>query len=149
MIEDAMTTPVPVGQPTSSIDEGTQLVVETEGPEVNLEVAEAIDTKTGRYPPRLKIDFSEFPLRSLDSTSKRTGEPKTQKDIIAQRIQRRLRVPKIDLVVKNRIAVISGTVSTERQRNLAESMLHFEPGIDVVQNEIAVVPNTTGENLTK
>ena len=133
----------PSGLQTSAIGEGDTLVREEEEvPEENKIIAEAIDSKTKRYPPRLKIDFSEFPLRSLASTSKRGGETKTQKDIIVQRIRKSLRVPNIDLVMKDRTAILSGTVSTDRQRSLAAAMLRFEPGIDVVQNEIIVTPQT-------
>jgi plasmid stability protein len=87
----------------------------------------------------LTINFTEFPLRSLAAAHGRSVEAKTQAEIVVQRIQTRLREPKIDLVVKDRTAILSGTVATDRQRDLAESMLRFEPGIDVVQNEIIVV----------
>ena len=127
-------------QQMSAVDEGQQLVVEEVVPTVNQAPAEVIDTRTGRYLPRLKINVTEFPLRSLASANGNSVESKTQTDIIVQRIQRRLHVPQLDLVVKDRTAVISGTVPTERQRGLVESMLRFEPGIDTVQNKIAVIP---------
>ena len=118
------------------------LVIETPALDINQSVAEHVDSKTNRYPPRLRISFSEFPLRSLAETNRtgtgRTGTAKTRTEVIAQRIQVRLRAPQLSLVVKDRVATISGTVATERQRSLAASMLCFEPGIDAVQNEIAV-----------
>jgi hypothetical protein len=120
------------------------LVVDFEVPEVNLTVVEIIDTRTGRYPPRLTINFAEFPLRSLTETSRlnngRSVQTSTQAAIIVQRIQSRLRVPEFQLAVEGRTAIISGTVATERERGLIESMLRFEPGINSVQNEITVVP---------
>ena len=130
----------PAQQQTSAIEEGRSLVVDIEVPEINQTVVEAIDTRTGRYPPRLKVNFHEFPLRSFAAKIRRGTEEKTHADIVAQRIQSRLRVPNIELVVENRTAILVGTVATERQRNLAESMLRFEPGIDSVQNELIILP---------
>jgi len=143
------------GQPTdTSVPIGPTiegpLAVETVVPEVNQAVVEIIDTRTGRYPPRLTINFDAFPLRSLAETTYpnngrngrngRNGQVATQAEIVAQRIQSRLRVPEFQLTVEDRTAVISGTVATERERSLIESMLRFEPGISRIQNEIAVVP---------
>ena len=154
MIQEAKATSAgPTRLETSIIQEGEVLVVEEEETSQDDVVpAEAVNTKTKRYAPRLKIDFAEFPLRSLDSKNRRSGEAKTQRDIIVQRIQKRLRMPSIELVMKDRTAIISGTVTTDRQRSLAASMLRFEPGIDVVQNEITVVPqlqDLSGENQTE
>jgi len=131
------------GAPAGISIEGP-LVVDFEVPEVNLTVVEIIDTRTGRYPPRLTINFAEFPLRSLTETSRlnngRSVQTSTQAAIVVQRIQSRLRVPEFQLAVEGRTAIISGTVATERERGLIESMLRFEPGINSVQNEITVVP---------
>ena len=135
-------TSTPAGEQISIIE--APLVVDQEVPEVNKATAEVIDTRTGRYPPRLIINFIEFPLRSLVHANGigfgRSTEPVIPTDAVAQRIQDRLRVPQIHLVVKGRTAIVSGTVATERQRNLAESMLRFEPGIDTVENEITITP---------
>ena len=120
------------------------LVVDVTSPEVNVTTVEAIDARTGRYPPRLKINFAEFPLRSLESARRsnngRNAEAKMLTEIVAQRIQNRLHLPQLELVVKDRTATISGTVETERERNLVATMLRFEPGIDAVQNELTVIP---------
>ena len=119
------------------------LVVSVAPPEVNLGTVEALDSRTGRYPPRLKINFSEFPLRSWVSNDRsgngRNADPNAQVDIIVRRIQNRLRVPQMNLAVQDRTAIVSGTVATARQRSLAESMLRFEPGIDTVQNNLTVI----------
>ena len=126
---------------TLTFDESL-LVIETPATDVEQSVAETVDSKTNRYLPRLRIDFSEFPLRTLAETNRSgrgtNGEVKSRVESIVQRIQVRLRAPDLGLVVKDRVATISGTVATERQRNLAETMLRFEPGIDAVQNEIAI-----------
>ena len=106
---------------------------------------------TARYTPRLRINFDEFPLVSLISTEKTDSEESNGRstngrsarngattNVIIKRIQNRLRLPHIDLVVQDRVATVSGTVETERQRKLVESMLRFEPGINSVRNEITV-----------
>jgi osmotically-inducible protein OsmY len=141
----------PTEQQTSAIEDGQSLVGDVETPNVNQTVVEIIDTRTGRYPPRLKVNFHEFPLRSLaadnghsenrrSENGQRDVGKKTRVDIVVQRIQSRLRAPNIELVVEDRTAIISGMVATERQRNLAESMLRFEPGIDTVENKLTVAP---------
>ena len=130
------------------------IVVETVTPEINLEIASIYiggDMDTARYTPRLRINFDEFPLVSLISTEKADSEESNGRsangrgarngattNVIIQRIQNRLRLPHIDLVVQDRVATVSGTVETERQRKLVESMLRFEPGINSVRNEITV-----------
>ena len=113
------------------------LVVEAGVPEVNQTIAPAYvgGAQAGRYAPRLKIDFAEFPLRSFTSADRAETE-----QIVLQRIQSRLRVHQINLVVQDRTAIVSGRVATERQRSLGEAMLRFEPGIDSVQNQITVTP---------
>jgi len=123
------------------------LNVEEVVPEVNKTTIEVIDTQTGRYPPRLKINFAEFPLRSLTEANRpnngrggRNAQSGTPTEIVAQRIQTRLRVPKFQLAIEDRTATISGTVATDRERKQIELMLRFEPGISVVKNDITVVP---------
>jgi len=121
---------------TSAIEKGL-LDMDVVVPEVSQPVVEAVDSKTKRNTPRLKINFTEFPLRSWDVSSGRSAA-KTPAEIVAQRIQDRLKTSSIDLVIRNRTAIISGTVPSERQRGLAETMLRFEPGIDAIQNNITV-----------
>ena len=141
-------TSTPTGPPAPTLE--APIVFEMENPEeVNSTIIEAVDSKTKRYAPRLRVNFAEFPLRSLTPTTQTDNENKngtlktrtgTPANVLAQRLQSRLRVPQIDLAVNDRTVIVSGTVTTERQRSLAESMLRFEPGIDRVQNEITVVP---------
>ncbi|MCL2006377.1 MAG: BON domain-containing protein [Planctomycetaceae bacterium] len=127
------------------------LVSEIVVPEANQTVAETLigDAQTGRYTPRLKINFAEFPLRVIETTNGenngqnngiRNGRNGATTDAILQRLQTRLRISSFDLAVRDRTAIISGTVATERQRELIGSMLRFEPGIDAVNNELTVSP---------
>jgi hypothetical protein len=140
IMNDALGSAVSAGQPLATIE--GPLIIDVPAPEVTQPAVEAIDTRTGRYLPRLRINFTEFPLRTFVPAERPTNghSTKTAVNVIAQRIQDRLRVPKIDLVVKDRTAIVSGTVTTERQRALVESMLRFEPGIDAVQNKITLNP---------
>ena len=139
-----MATSAPAEQQASAIE--GQLVVETEVSEVNLAAIEIIDTRTGRYLPRLKVDFAEFPLRSLteavpnNGRNGRAGQTGTQAEMIVRRIQNRLGLPELHLAIEDRTVIISGTVATERQRSQIESMLGFEPGISKIQNNLSVAP---------
>ena len=121
----------PIEQTITIID--VPLIVDVAVPDVNLGTAETIDTK-GRYAPRLRIDFAEFPLRSFAPAETAAVLA------VASRIRHRLRLPNLELVIEDRTATVSGTVSAERQRTLVEIMLRFEPGIDAVQNRISVIP---------
>jgi len=132
----------PIEVPVSAIE--GPLFTEAPPPEVNLDAATVLDTK-GRYSARWKINFTEFPLRSLDPT-KHTGggqnaPSETAKALAATlRIKNRLRLPQVDIAIEDRTAIVSGTVPTDRQRRLVEMILRFEPGIDTVQNRLTVAP---------
>ena len=120
------------------------LVVSEPVPEINVPVAEILGTRD-RYPPRLKINFAELPLRSLAPVQRNGKEQITTSErvrlyAITTRIKDRLRQPQVELVIDDRTAIVTVTVATERQRSLVESMLRFEPGIDAVQNRIVVSP---------
>jgi len=132
--------------PQVSAIQGT-LVIDHAEPEVNRTVIEIIDTRTGRNTPKLKINFAEFPLRSLTEASRpnngsngRAAPTGTPTELLAQRIQRRLSVPPFNLAIEDRTATISGTATTENERKLIELMLHFEPGISTVKNEMTIKP---------
>lgn len=125
--------------------EGT-LVVEEVVPEVN---REAVKANVGRYPPRLFINYLEFPLRhfkgraavqDLDDPTELVIDQSNivVRDAIAGRIQARLRLPDVQFEFDGRTARLLGTVPTERHRDLAESMLRLEPGIDEIKNELIV-----------
>ncbi|GHT25992.1 hypothetical protein FACS18942_02470 [Planctomycetales bacterium] len=122
------------------------LIFEEKTPEVNLETVEAIDPKTKRYPPRIRLNFKEFPLIKI-AASEEDKEPDTfaeinlhQTDLIVSRIRQRIKQDKIDVVFKGRTATLTGSVASQRQMELAETMLRFEPGIDTVENKLTVKP---------
>ncbi len=124
----------------------------TEGaapPEVNQEAAEAVDTKTQRYAPRIQLDFTEFPLRRIsgrfagvlrenDDVEEFEQSNKSLTNGIVKRIQTRLQIDTVRFEFKNRVATLSGNVATARQRDLIGFMVRLEPGIDFVKNDIVV-----------
>lgn len=110
---------------------------------------DAADTRTRRYQPRIALDFGTFPLRPLSGKIGLTEQDddevvvleQTNRSLtedIARRIQNRLSSPDIRFEFKNRTVILTGSVSAVRQRELAEAMLTFEPGIDRVENRITV-----------
>ncbi len=134
------------------------LVTENVVSEVNKNAVEAVaetaDTKMLRYAPRIKLDFKTFPLRQIagrfapqvgvlpeESTSdewEQTNQSLTSS--LVKRIQRRLEIDTVRFEFKERTAVLTGRVPTQRQRDLVGLMVRMEPGIDFVQNDIAVEP---------
>jgi hypothetical protein len=126
-----------------------KLIVEEVIPETNRTVVETVDTKTKRYSPRLKLNFTEFPLRPLSGKIVGTAENEKSADLfeqtntvithdITRRIQGHLRTQEIQFEFKNRTVRLSGTVKTSRQRELAEMMIRMEPGVDKVTNDLVV-----------
>lgn len=125
----------------SSIDGA--LVVEEQIPEVNREAVEAIDSKTKRYAPRLKIDYARFPLQDISRNTRKeadgmaTGRATLQiSDKISTRLKSRLRIDDIRIEFQGRSARLVGAVPSQHHRELAETMLRLEPGVDHVVNEL-------------
>lgn len=116
-----------------------------EVPEVNQGIAEVIDT-LGRYRPRLKINFAEFPLLSFASANRIENALPSQgeiaSDAMIQRIKDRFGLSHLHLSLIGRKAILSGTAETEHQRDMIAIMLRFEPGIDTVQNDMTLSPKT-------
>ena len=110
------------------------LVVEEVIPDINREIIEAIDRRTNRYSPRLRLDFESFPLVRTPPVG---VSPSVER--IAKLLQRRLRLEQpIVIELSERTVNLRGTVSTERQKELAAIILCFEPGVDNVNNELRV-----------
>lgn len=142
------------------------LVTENVVSEVNKNAVEAVaetaDTKILRYAPRIKLDFKTFPLRQISGRfTSRAGvlqeewasdewEQTNQSltNSLVKRIQRRLEIDTVRFEFKERTAVLTGRVPTRRQRDLVGLMVRMEPGIDSVQNDIAVETRNL-ENATE
>ncbi|MFT5299395.1 MAG: hypothetical protein ACI87E_000429 [Mariniblastus sp.] len=80
------------------------------------------------YPPRLVLG-ADFPV---ELASKRIG------NIVKSLNQKLNRVAgtSVEVSVAGRKAIIHGEVTSSRERDLAEILLLFEPGIDSVQNNL-------------
>lgn len=138
-----------------SVIEGS-LVVEEQIPEINKEIVEAIDPKTKRYPPRLSLDFKEFPLRKIARTewtdypigfdsndhgrARRFEIDHYDARQVSARIRGRLGEQGLQIDFEGRKALLHGSVSSEHKRDLAELMVRLEPGIEEIENVLVVAP---------
>ena len=75
--------------------------------------------------------------RSGNQTDRRIPDRKTADATGGRRHQRRLRAS-IEVSVEGRVATLSGVAASEHDRQLAELLAGFEPGIDSVNNQIQV-----------
>ncbi len=87
------------------------------------------------YNPQLVVDFTEFApsQSSLESSAL---------DTLA-RSPRMSGSSRIAVSVVERTAILRGEVPSAAERDLAEVLLAFEPGISQVRNELEVVPDLT------
>jgi osmotically-inducible protein OsmY len=82
------------------------------------------------YYPKLDLDSLDQGEAELLSPANQFGE-----------IQERLRQqgnPGIQVGLESGVAVLRGEVATERDSELIEAMLGFEPGVDRIRNELRV-----------
>jgi len=86
--------------------------------------------KKGMYYPKLDLESLDQGEAELLSPANQFGE-----------IQERLRQqgnPGIQVGLESGVAVLRGEVATERDSELIEAMLGFEPGVDRIRNELRV-----------
>jgi osmotically-inducible protein OsmY len=86
--------------------------------------------KKGMYYPKLDLDSLDQGEAELLSPANQLGE-----------IQERLRQqgnPGIQVGLESGVTVLRGEVATERDSELIEAMLGFEPGVDRIRNELRV-----------
>ena len=85
-------------------------------------------SKKGRYPERLKIGFN---TPTLQKGTEMAVSPKLM-SIMAQRgIQ-------IEVSAATHSAILRGVVPSEHDREIAELLVLFEPGIEKVENELTI-----------
>jgi len=88
------------------------------------------NSKTGLYPPRLTL--------APELTAPR---PEAVQSALEKHLSRspgiRWTVP-VEVSVEGRTAILRGAVATARDRELAEALVQFEPGISDVQNDLQV-----------
>ncbi len=83
-----------------------------------------------RYYPRLKVEFAKGAESGRYAASAVQQELETS-DALS-------RLGQIEVSVANQTATLRGEVASESDRKLAALIASFEPGIDRVQNELAV-----------
>jgi len=91
---------------------------------------------SGMYYPRLEFDEGF----SLNSPERAKGNE--EQELSLQAIQNRItRIAgtEIGLEMVGRLAILRGQVDSQRQADLLESLLRFEPGVDEIRNELAIV----------
>lgn len=73
--------------------------------------------------------------------------PLTPPQVVQQVASRRLqtlpyqaRMPGVNVTMQGKTAVISGVVSSERERRMSELLMRLEPGVRSVDNRVVVVP---------
>lgn len=110
----------------SAVDES--LEIET-GTEVNQLIEPVIPARMRLNAPRLELGFSVRPIPA---------------DAMQLTALRRLQTslpgldPDLEVSVADGVAILRGTVASERERKMAALLLGFEPGIGRVQNELTV-----------
>jgi hypothetical protein len=105
-------------------------VREPQIPEVNREPNEG-NSATQPYSPQLVLGpgFSEPTTTAVSSA--------VERHLSRSPIRW---VEPLDLTLAGRTAVLRGAVASQRDRELAEALVQFEPGISDVQNDLQVVP---------
>ena len=124
------------------------LVVEERQPANLLENAQTVQRATGMYSPRLVLSPQvemAIGCDSLQLKQCRDAMALRSFDLSMQRLA--LTDPpgttgSVEVLVEDGLARLRGTVPSERDRDLAELLVHLEPGIWRVQNDIVVQPPT-------
>jgi len=111
---------------TSAVDD---LQIETV-PDANLTAQPIVPSRTGMYPPRLRVGFA-FKTRPRGEISAK----------LADRLESALSLAEsssIAVSVEGDVAILRGEVPSERGRRMAALLVRFEPGIADVRNELMV-----------
>ncbi|MEC9093916.1 MAG: BON domain-containing protein [Planctomycetota bacterium] len=83
------------------------------------------------YPAKIILPSSFFSNRQTPAQNLAKGVQLT--DAFREKIN-----DSIEVSVEGRSATLRGVVSSSREKSIAELLLHFEPGIDEIQNEISI-----------
>ncbi len=112
---------------------------------------ETSSQRVNRPLPPLPKKSMYYPKLVLEQTDSARGEvipsPEFQTEI-QNRLQRS-GYPQVEVQWIAGVAVLSGQVATERERELAETLLGFEPGISEIRNELLVNPFKLSEGDSK
>lgn len=96
----------------------------------------AMETRQGMYRPRLRIGFSlRRPNRDGMQSHARHSFDRISQPLHELSGERGFR---INHVPRERVATLTGTVPTEHDRQIAELLASFEPGVETVKNDLQV-----------
>lgn len=100
-------------------------------------------SKNQAYHPILKLDFKSFSrtARTLNSPAFQTGNQLKQELANPERFSSSNRWT---LRLVDRTAILTGVVADAEQKELAELLVSFEPGVSAVRNELTVASSLPG-----
>jgi hypothetical protein len=115
--------------------------LESEVAEDANQVAEpVVPPRTLLNAPRLQVGFTS-PLPAVDNLNA----------TVEARLQQTLELSdsgRVEVLVEDRVAILRGTVPSERDRKMAGLLAGFEPGISRVRNELTVASSGPSDNAT-
>lgn len=94
------------------------------------------------YPPRLSLDFNEFPTRALGSNEARLNL-KAQIANVLSRCDFDSSAEEFRVETAENVVYLTGTVRTTRLAFLLESVLAMQPGVERVVNRLEITEPTT------
>jgi len=120
---------------TVAIDDDPTLAISTDIIDTDTD-ANAGSLQEGRmYTPKLKVDFQKFPIPTYATMSAEVRQKRMGK--LNDQVQKRFGET-VQIVYSENVHYLRGTVSSERQKEVLELFIKMEPGIQEIQNEIAV-----------
>ncbi len=123
------------GTGTLAQREPTNRVDDLEAPPDN-EVENDLDVAR-MYPPRLVLDFNEFPKRALGSTAARANLKAQIANVVARcDFDRKTENFRVDM--NGDVVYLRGTVRSARTSYLLENVVAMQPGVERVVNELEV-----------
>lgn len=96
------------------------------------------------YPPRLVLDFNEFPTHSLTSTSARANMTAQIENAIGRfKFDRSIESVRVEL--RGGTIILRGAVKSQRLSNLIANVLSMQPGVEAVDNQLVVLTPDSGK----
>lgn len=128
-----------VGNTQATNDGDITTAVETLREQRTIQVnRNATASRRGMYRPRLRINFALQPPEENRAEGQRLNSfatlSESTQELSAERGFRVNHAP------TERAAILSGTVPTEHDRQIAELLVMFEPGVETVKNDLQVKP---------
>jgi|BioPla2DNA2_1021312.scaffolds.fasta_scaffold49937_2 hypothetical protein len=100
-------------------------------------VVENIETER-MYPPRLVLDFNQYPIRSLTTTEARSNMSSQIENVIA-RFDFDRNAEEINVANSGSTVYLRGKVKSARLARLVESVVSLQAGVEEVVNELEIL----------